>query len=140
MIRPSVRRIERLNYVLGGVLVIAGALTQPRSIALGVAVGVALTCANFFVLRRLVTRWTAEAARGNGGGNSAYLMLPKMIALMGAVAASILLLPIDPLAFTVGYSTFIVSIVIDCIYSAAFMPPDTDGAPGESPKGENEHG
>ena len=55
-------------------------------------------------------------------------MLPKMIALMGAVAAAILLLPIDPVAFTVGYSTFIVSIVIDCIYSAAFAAPDeTDG-------------
>lgn len=126
MIRPSVARIERFNYVLGGVLVIAAALTQTRSVALGVAVGVALTCANFFVLRRLVTRWTAEVARGGGGGSSAYMMLPKMIALMGAVAVSILLLPIDPLAFTVGYSTFVLSIVIDCIYSAAFMAPDED--------------
>ncbi len=128
MIRPSVHRIERINYALGAVLVIAGALTQPKSVALGIAVGVALTCANFFILSRLVRRWTAEAARGNQGGNSAYLMLPKMIALMGAVAASILFLPIDPLAFTIGYSTFIVSIVIDCIYSAAFAAPDeTDG-------------
>jgi mannose/fructose/N-acetylgalactosamine-specific phosphotransferase system component IIC len=133
--RPSVRRIERLNYVLGGLLVIAGALTQPKSIALGVAIGVALTCANFFVLSRLVTRWTAEVARaaegGKTSGNSAYLMLPKMIALMGAVAVAILLLPIDPIAFTVGYSTFIVSIVIDCIYSAAFLARTEDG---------NEHG
>jgi hypothetical protein len=130
VIRPSVRRIERFNYVLGAVLVAAGALTQPRDVALGIAVGVALTCANFFVLRRLVTRWTADAARGDRA-NSAFLMLPKMILLMGAVAASIMLLPIDPLAFTIGYSTFIVSIVIDCVYSAAFAAPDPD---------ENEHG
>ena len=131
MIRPSVRRIERLNYALGAVLVIVGALTQSRSVALGIAVGVALTCANFFILSRLVTRWTAEVARGQGDGKSAYMMLPKMIALMGAVAASILFLPIDPIAFTIGYSTFVLSIVIDCIYSAAFLPADTDG---------NEHG
>lgn len=126
MIRPSVARIERFNYVLGAVLVIAAALTQTRPVALGVAVGVVLTCANFFVLRRLVTRWTAEVAAGAnaGTGNSALLMLPKMIALMGAVAVAILLLPIDPLAFTVGYSTFIASILIDCIYSAAFMGPE----------------
>jgi len=129
MIRPSVQRIERINYGLGAVIVLIGLITQDRDVALGIAVGVGLTCANFFVLRKLVTRWTAEAAKGNSGANSAFLMLPKMIALMGAVAASILFLPIDPLAFTVGYSTFIVSIVIDCIYSAAFAAPD-----------ENEHG
>ena len=130
--KPSVRRIERLNYGIGAVLVAAGALTQPRDIALGVAVGVALTCANFFVLRRLITRWTSEVARGDRGGNAAFLMLPKMIALMGAVAASILFLPIDALAFTVGYSTFIVSILIDSIYSAAFAhDSEEDG---------NEHG
>ncbi len=123
MIRPSIRRIERLNYGLGGVLVLLAALTQPRAIALGVAVGVGLTCANFFVLRKLVHRWTAEAARGGTSGNTAFLMLPKMILLMGAVAAAILFLPIDALAFTAGYSTFIVSIVIDSVYSALRPEP-----------------
>lgn len=114
---PSILRIERLNYMLGGVLVIAAALTQSRPIALGVAVGVALTCANFYVLRRLVAKWTADAAQGKTG-NAPLLMLPKMIGLMGAVAVAILLLPIDPIAFVIGYSLFIVSIVIDTTYSA----------------------
>lgn len=120
MAKPSILRIERLNYALGGVLVLVGALTQPRPIALGIAVGVALTCLNFFVLRKLVVKWTTEAAQGKPG-NSALLMLPKMIGLMGAVALSILLLPIDPIAFTVGYSTFIASIVIDSLL-AVFRP------------------
>jgi hypothetical protein len=113
---PSILRIERMNYVLGGVLAVAALITQARDIALGVAVGAALTCANFYVLRRLVTKWTAEAAAGKGG-NSAVLMLPKMVALMAAVAVAVLLLPIDVIAFTVGYSIFIVSIVADTIYS-----------------------
>lgn len=130
--KPSVRRIERLNYGLGGVLVLAGVLTQPRPIALGVAVGVVLTCANFFVLRKLVTKWTSQAARGESTGNTSFLMLPKMIALMGAVALSILLLPIDPLAFVVGYSTFIISIVIDSLYSALKSAPE--------PEEDNTHG
>lgn len=121
--KPSIHRIERLNYALGGVLVVGGALTQPRPIALGIAVGVALTCLNFFLLRKLVVRWTTEAAQGKGG-NSAILMLPKMIGLMGAVALSILILPIDPVAFTIGYSTFIASIVIDSTYSALRQAPD----------------
>lgn len=116
MASPSILRIERMNYVLGGILAVAALITQSREIALGVAVGAALTCANFYVLRRLVVKWTSEAASGKGG-NAAVLMLPKMVALMAAVALAVLLLPIDVIAFTVGYSIFIVSIVADTIYS-----------------------
>ena len=131
--KPSIHRIERLNYMLGGILVLVGALTQPRPIALGVAVGVALTCLNFFVLRKLVVKWTSDAAAGRTG-NAPYLMLPKMIGLMGLVAVSILLLPIDPVAFTVGYSTFIISIVIETLYSS--LRPDKEAkATGDEPTG-----
>ena len=123
MAGPSLLRIERLNYGLGGILVIAAALTQPRDIALGLTVGIALTCLNFYVLRRLVTKWTTDAAKGKTGA-APYLMLPKMVGLMGAVAVAILLLPIDPIAFAIGYSLFIVSIVIDTTYSA--LRPQAD--------------
>jgi hypothetical protein len=129
MATPSMLRIERLNYVLGGILVIAAALTQPQRIALGVTVGVALTCLNFFVLRRLVTKWTADAQQGKTGA-APLLMLPKMVGLMGAVAVSILVLPIDPIAFTIGYSLFIVSIVIDTTYSALKTPETSTPSEG----------
>jgi len=118
------QRIERLNYLLGGILVLAAAFTQPRPIALGVTIGVALTCANFFVLRRLVNKWTSDAAKGVSG-NAPLLMLPKMVFLMGAVAVVILFLPIDAIAFTIGYSLFIVSIVIDTVYSSMKSPETT---------------
>lgn len=131
MASPSILRIERINYALGGVVVIAAALTQTRPIALGVTVGVALTCLNFFVLRRLVSKWTSDAAQGRTG-NAPLLMLPKMVGLMGAVAVSILFLPIDPVAFTIGYSIFIISIVIDTTYSA--MRSDADPTPTETDK------
>jgi disulfide bond formation protein DsbB len=114
---PSILRIERINYAIGGVLVIAAALTQDRPIALGIACGVALTCLNFFVLRRLVHKWTSDAATGRVG-MAQLLMVPKMVGLMVAVAAAILFLPIDPIAFTVGYSIFIISIVIDTTHAA----------------------
>ncbi|HTL38034.1 MAG TPA: ATP synthase subunit I [Kofleriaceae bacterium] len=134
MAGPSMQRIERLNYLLGGILVLAAAFTQPRPIALGVAIGVALTCANFFVLRRLVNKWTSDAAKGVSG-NAPLLMLPKMVFLMGAVAVVILFLPIDAIAFTIGYSLFIVSIVIDTTYSA-LKSPESDASEGEN----NNHG
>ena len=123
MSSPSILRIERINYALGGVLVILAALTQPRPIALGIAVGAALTCLNFNVLRRLVNKWTADAAQGRTGA-APLLMMPKMIGLMAAVALAILFLPIDPIAFVVGYSIFIISIVIDTTYSALRTEPD----------------
>jgi uncharacterized membrane protein YhaH (DUF805 family) len=139
----GIRRIERINYGLGAVLVAVAALTQPRTISLGIAVGVALTCVNFLVLRKLVVKWTRDAAAGRSG-NAAVLMLPKMVGLMGAVALAIVFLPINVVAFTIGYSIFIVSIVIDASYSALRTPdhPDTpDQAPRDTtrPTSSDEH-
>jgi disulfide bond formation protein DsbB len=124
---PSMLRMERINYMLGGVLIVLAALTQSRPVALGVAVGVVLTCLNFTVLRRLVTKWTSDAQKGQVSA-APMLMMPKMIGLMVAVALAIFFLPIDPIAFTVGYSIFIISIVIDTTYSA-MRPDPEDGAP-----------
>ncbi len=131
----AIYRIERINYAIGAVVVVIGLLTQSRTIALGLAVGVALTCANFFVLRKLVFKWTREAAAGTGG-NSAVLALPKMLVLMLAVAGSLLLLPIDPIAFTIGYSIFIVSIVLDASRTALRAPDDL---PDPTANGTDEH-
>lgn len=133
---PSILRIERLNYGIGAVVVAAAALTQPRDIALGIAVGVLLTCINFFVLRKLVVKWTREAASGKGG-NASLLVLPKMIGLMGAVALSLLFLPINAVAFTIGYSIFIISIIVEATYSALRTPEDE---PSTSEPNEHNHG
>ena len=117
MAKHSIIRIERLNYAIAAIVGVVGLLTQPNRIALGLAIGAVLTCANFFVLRKLVVKWTTDAARGETGA-APYLMLPKMVGLMGAVAIAILLLPIDAIAFVIGYSIFLVSILIETIYSA----------------------
>ncbi len=122
----SLVRIERLNYAIGGVLVIAGALTQPRSIALGLVVGVILTCANFALVRRIVYRATADAAAGKSS-NRMMLVLPKMTLLMAAVALSLWLLPINAAAFAAGYSIFIVSIIVESVLAA--LRPPTDPPP-----------
>jgi hypothetical protein len=132
MVSPSIRRIERLNYGISAVAIVLALVTQSRPVALGLAVGSGLTCLNFYVLRRLIVKWTTEAARGKGG-NTGLLMLPKMLGLMGAVAAAILLLPLDVVAFAVGYSIFIVSIIVETTYTA-LRPSAADSA------SENGHG
>jgi len=126
MASPSILRIERLNYGLGAVVALASLVTQSRAIALGVCVGVALTCLNFYVLRKLITKWTSAAAKGQSS-NAPLLMLPKMIGLMGAVAVAVLLLPIDVVAFTIGYSIFLISIVVETIYSSVIVSEPANG-------------
>src|SRR5687767_15432323 len=132
MASPSIRRIERLNYGISAGTILVALLTQPPDVTLGLAVGSGLTCLNFYVLRRLIEKWTTEAAQGKGG-NSGLLMMPKMLGLMGAVAAAVLLLPLDVVAFAVGYSIFIVSIIAETIYTA-LRPSAADSA------SENGHG
>jgi hypothetical protein len=134
---PSILRIERINYALAVVTVVIGLVTQSQEVVLGLMVGSALTCLNFFVLRKLVAKWTAEAASGKGG-NASLLMLPKMIFLMGAVAVSVLVLPLDVIAFTIGYSIFIVSIVIEAAYSA-LRSSDQHVSGGAAPDPDSEH-
>jgi hypothetical protein len=126
----KLRRVERLNYVIGGGLTIGAALSQPRDIALGIAVGVTLTCLNFFFLRRLVTRWTRDAAKGLPTSGSAALMVPKMIGLMAAVVLSLAFLPISAVAFAIGYSVFVASIFIEAVIELAFETPEDEHSHG----------
>ncbi len=135
----SILRIERMNYLIGAITVAVGALTQPKDVALGLAVGVALTCLNFFVLRKLVLKWTRDAAAGRGG-NAQLLMMPKMLALMGAVALIVIFLPVDVVAFTIGYSIFIVSMVIEGVYSVLRTPDDEPSDSTTTKPNENTHG
>ena len=132
MAAPSILRMERWNYGLGAVVIVLVALTQSRSISLGITAGVLLTCANFFVLRKLVVKWTSDAATGKSG-NATLLILPKMIGLMGAVAVVVLFLPINVIAFIIGYSIFMVSIVAETLYSA--LRPQPDPEPSEHKHG-----
>ena len=137
MASPSILRIERLNYGISAVAIVAALVTQTKAVTLGLSVGAGLTCLNFFVLRKLIVKWTAEAASGQAG-NASLLMLPKMVGLMGAVAAAVLFLPIDVIAFAVGYSIFIVSIIVETTYTA-LRPAAADPA-GKTPASENEDG
>lgn len=142
MANPSIHRIERLNYALAAIVTAVGLVTQSRAVVLGLMVGAGLTCINFYVLRRLIVKWTAEAARGDRRGTASMLMLPKMIGLMGAVALAVLFLPLDVIAFTIGYSIFIVSIIVEATYSALRGAPASGEPtpPSPAPNSEHDHG
>jgi uncharacterized membrane protein len=133
----SFARIERWNYVVGGILCVAAAITATHAQALGIVVGVALTCLNFAALRRLVFRWTTDTAAG-ASSNRIALVMPKMILLMVAVVLALKFLPISAPAFAIGYSVFVVSIVIELIYTMVAPPPSRPDGANEN--NENIHG
>jgi hypothetical protein len=138
----GVRRIERLNYVLAGLAIIIAVLTVPQRPALGVALGAVLTCLNFAALRWLVFRWTAAVKAGDErGSNRIYLILPKMIGMMGAVALIVIFLPIDAIGFLIGYSIFLPAIAIGAFIETVApspadpaAPPSSGDAPPSSPE------
>jgi hypothetical protein len=130
----NINRVARLNYIIGGILVIAAAITQKRPVALGVTVGVILTCINFALLRRLVHRWTSDAAEGRSTTTSGMLLIPKMMGMMVAVVLCLWLLPISGPGFAVGYSVFVVSIFVE-IFLSAFLPTPPSTEPNEQNHG-----
>jgi hypothetical protein len=126
----SLLRIERMNYVIGGVFCIVAAFTQGKSMALGIAIGVVLTCLNFAAMRRIIGKATAAAAGGEST-NRLLLIMPKMLLLMAAIVLALKFLPVNAVGVAIGYSVFVVSIMIEAVYSV-MSPAKTRDFPDEA--------
>jgi hypothetical protein len=112
----AARRIEILNYALGGLAVVVSLFVLSQPEILGLLCGALLGALNFSAIRRLVEKQiVAQKASSGGGGAGAALIFPKMIALIGAVAAAVFFLPIAPIFLAVGFSIFLVSIAIESV-------------------------
>lgn len=109
----SLRNIERLNYMLGAVLVAGAAILMSRADVLGVLVGVALSCANFTLMRRMVQWWLTTAPERRG--SRTFVLLPKMMGVMLAVALAIFFLPVTGIGVLIGFSVFLGSIAIESV-------------------------
>ena len=126
-------RIERMNYLFGAALIVGAALGTSSRHALGIAVGVALSCLNFAAIRRLVSNWVQPGA-AHGAGRSGFLFLPKTVGLMVAVALALFLLPISGVGLAIGYSVFVMSIFVE---ATRYLIVQITGAPRHDTTGEN---
>ena len=120
MDRASLSRIERMNYIFGGALVIATGVLGTGADVLGAVIGVVLSAANFSLVKRLVERMlvAAQGASGAGEGSaraSGIALLPTMAVLLGAAAAALVFLPISAIMLAVGFSVFLVSIMVETV-------------------------
>lgn len=110
----AARRIEALNYILGGVAVVVGLFVLGKPEVLGLLCGALLGALNFSAIRRLVEK-QIKAQKTGGSQAGAALIFPKMLVLIAAVAAAIFLLPIAPAFLALGFSIFLVSIAIETV-------------------------
>ena len=122
--------VERWNILLGLVLVVAAAFLHPTArVVGGVAAGAALGWANFHVLRRLVERITVARSKGL----LLFILSIKMVLLLAIVWAVLKLLPVDVIAFTIGLSLFLVSILIATV--KIMVAQGEADAPADKPNG-----
>jgi hypothetical protein len=105
-------RIEKWNYLLGGIASVVGYVTLPTHQALGFFLGALFSAINFSLLRRLVGRLLSKQSRSAG---PALLLVPKMGVLLGGVAVAVVVWDASPIFLAIGFSVFFVSIAIELL-------------------------
>ncbi len=105
------RAIERLNLVIAVAICLGSLFFWRLGIALGAFLGAGLAVLNFWAIRR-----TSEAGLKTKSERKKLVLISLLIAKMGAMMGLVYLIiryaPINVLAFIVGLSTFLVSIMI----------------------------
>ncbi len=130
----GLKRIERTNYVLGGIATVVCAVTLDRSQTLGILVGSLLGSVNFTLIRRIVEQWMtgAENEGSHSSHKSAYFMIPKMTGLVLAVFLCLRFLPISGAFFAIGFSVFLVSIMLETVHTLFRPAHDLESGDGET--------
>ena len=105
-------RIERINLILAVLVTgLAGAIWGARG-AVAAGAGAALACADFWLLVRIGSRLVASARAGNPSRGLTFLLLGKTMALFALVFIAIAVLHLDAIPFALGFSVFVVSIMM----------------------------
>ena len=105
-------RIERINLILAALLTgLAGAIWGVRG-AVAAGVGALLACADFWLLVRIGSRLVASARAGNPSRGLSFLLLGKTMALFALVFIAIAVLHLPAIPFALGFSVFVVSIMM----------------------------
>jgi uncharacterized membrane protein len=113
--------MERWNLVFAGLFILVAAIFFEAPEVWGVATGSLLCCANFYSIRKI---WQSLLT-GNTERRQAIqiLFLLKTIALVALVFVVIRFLPVNPAAFAVGVSVFLLSVGIESARFALCGPP-----------------
>jgi len=125
MTPEDVKKIERLNWVIGALAVAVSAIFFAREVVFGVALGALLACVNFWSIRTL----TARILRSQGARRTtlSLLLLGKMFILFALVFLAMWFLPISIPGLAAGLSVFLISVAVESVRHA-LRPTQKDEA------------
>jgi hypothetical protein len=106
-------RIERLNALFAGVMILAAAAFFSTPVLVGVSVGAVLSIANFWGIRRLVSASLRRDGMKRAGLQ--LLLMAKMGLLFLLVFLAIRFLPLSPVGLAIGMSVFLLSIAVESV-------------------------
>jgi hypothetical protein len=109
-------RIERLNGLFAGALILAAVVFFDLQVAVGVAVGAGLAIVNFYGMRKLVVASLRRS--GTQRAMLQLLLILKMGVLFVLVFLAIRFLPLHPAGLAVGLSVFLISIAVESVRHA----------------------
>lgn len=121
-IPQHIQRIRRLNGWVLAVMSLLSLATGSTDIIFAVMLGGVISLVNFELLARINLGFLTPEK--NPGALVAKVMV-KFTALMGLVAGLLITLPLNPIAFAVGFSLIFVSIGVSGVLSL-FESPSTD--------------
>jgi len=107
----SLKRIETLNYILGAAFILVSFALTSMYFTAGISLGVVLTCLNFSIIRHLVSKLLGTPPEHQS--RTAFVFVPKMTGLLVLVALAVFFLPISSLGIGIGFSVFILSIMVE---------------------------
>ena len=106
----SVKTIERATLVIATIFVVAGSFFWPTTpVVGGLLSGAIVGYLNFRFLKRMVVRFL-DAEDVVHHGKSGLRFFIKMMFLIAVVAGLILYVEVNPMAFLVGFSSFVLAI------------------------------
>ena len=108
----ALRRIERLNLLLGVALTALGGLLWGARGFAGAGVGALIACADFMVLRRVGAKVADRVRAGAPAKGFGFALIGKMAALFGLVFLAIRVAHLAVIPFALGFSVFVVSIFL----------------------------
>lgn len=105
--------IEKWNGIFAAVMVLAALAFFDMGVVVGVAVGAALAIVNFSSMRKLVG--ASMRRQGKQRALLQLILIAKMGVLFLLVFLAIRFLPLNPIAFAVGISVFLLSITVESV-------------------------
>lgn len=113
----SIKTIERATVVIATIFVVVGSYFWPTApVVLGLFSGAVVSYLNFRFLKRMVVRFL-KAEDVVPHRKSGLRFFVQMLLLIALVAGLLLYVEVEPVAFLVGFSSFVLAIGYEGIRS-----------------------